>query len=387
VHLKPLPCLMAAAILCGMAASAQAEAPLRVLLLSGQNNHDWQATTPLLEEMMAASGRFSVDLLDAPETMTNALLEPYDLIVSNWTDWPEVEDRAWGAEAEAAFLKFIRGGGGFALFHAASAAMQTWPEYQQIVARTWGLETTGHGRIHAFEVNLADEDHPILAGLQDFWISDELWHAAVQLEEPEEEQILGWAHASAERGGSGEDEPVLLTTRFGTGRCFYLILGHDVHSMRNPAWQTLMLRGAEWAATGEVSIPAATPWPTSRSAAEVYRADLEQTLEEVAAYVPGQPRDAMILASQFVYLASEDDALRARLLRAFRALAESDAAPTARAFACEQLGLLGGPGDAPLLTPLLAEPELEVAARTALLRIAGPENAMALEPGGQDNNE
>ena len=34
-------------------------APVRVLLLSGQNNHDWKKTTPVLQAALEECGRFS----------------------------------------------------------------------------------------------------------------------------------------------------------------------------------------------------------------------------------------------------------------------------------------------------------------------------------------
>jgi len=37
-----------------------AEAPLHVLILSGENNHDWRETTPKLKSILTASGRFAV---------------------------------------------------------------------------------------------------------------------------------------------------------------------------------------------------------------------------------------------------------------------------------------------------------------------------------------
>jgi hypothetical protein len=39
-------------------------------------------------------------------------------------------------------------------------------------------------------------------------------------------------------------------------------------TMRNTAWKTLLQRGTEWAATGKVTIPPATDWPSTREDAE-----------------------------------------------------------------------------------------------------------------------
>jgi type 1 glutamine amidotransferase len=42
---------------------------------------------------------------------------------------------------------------------------------------------------------------------------------------------------------------------YGAGRVFHTVLGHADYSMRCPGFQTLLLRGTEWAATGEVTMP------------------------------------------------------------------------------------------------------------------------------------
>ncbi|MEI6674568.1 MAG: hypothetical protein WCO57_05275, partial [Verrucomicrobiota bacterium] len=48
---------------CLAAHSARAEeAKLRVLILSGANNHKWQETTPAIKATLEETGRFSVDV-------------------------------------------------------------------------------------------------------------------------------------------------------------------------------------------------------------------------------------------------------------------------------------------------------------------------------------
>ena len=37
-------------------------APMKALIVDGQNNHDWKASTPHLRQILEASGLFSVDV-------------------------------------------------------------------------------------------------------------------------------------------------------------------------------------------------------------------------------------------------------------------------------------------------------------------------------------
>src|SRR6266404_9716895 len=45
----------------------QAEKKIKVLIIDGQNNHDWKATTPHMKKVLEACGRFSVDVATTPE--------------------------------------------------------------------------------------------------------------------------------------------------------------------------------------------------------------------------------------------------------------------------------------------------------------------------------
>jgi len=55
-----------------------------------------------------------------------------------------------------------------------------------------------------------------------------------------------------EKGGSGNPETLCWTTDVAKGRCFNLVLGHDTTALNNPSCKRLILRGSEWAATGNV---------------------------------------------------------------------------------------------------------------------------------------
>ncbi|NQT89323.1 ThuA domain-containing protein [bacterium] len=234
------------------ASIAGAGTPLRVLLLTGRNNHNWKATTPVVQQMYEKSGHFTVTVCAKPETLTAEEFGKCDVVVSNWSNWPKTDHRDWGEDTEKAFLDFVRGGGGFVVFHAAAATFTAWPEFQQLIGTTWAKGKTGHGPIHEFEVKIADAEHPVTKGVKNFTMRDELWHRAGRTGEL---KILCTAMSEKKKGGSGQEEPVAHWREFGKGRCFHMILGHDAKTIENAGWQALMLRGAEWAATGKVTIP------------------------------------------------------------------------------------------------------------------------------------
>jgi uncharacterized protein len=230
--------------------------PVRVLIFSGQNNHAWQETTPVIQKTFNGNACFTVRITDRPDQCTAKELASYNVIVSNWnnyTDGPPAPVADWPVETKEAFLNFIRAGGGYVTIHAGGSSFYDWPEYQQIVA-SWEKGKTNHGRIHPFQVDNVCPDHPIVHDLKSFWITDELWNSSRL---PADCKILLTAFSSPESGGSGHNEPVLVVRSFGKGRCVSLVLGHDKAAMANSGWQSLLRRCAEWAATGKVTVP----WP------------------------------------------------------------------------------------------------------------------------------
>ena len=246
-------------LVCSLAAAdAPATNRLSVLILSGRNNHDWRQTTPALRRILEQTGRFTVEVTEDPSRCDRATFARCQVVVGNWSAWPDVTGRQWGPVAEQAFVDFVRGGGGFAVFHAGCATSYDWPEYQRMCCGFWDLKTTGHGPIHEFQVSFTGAPHPVTQGLANFFIRDELWH---RLGIQTNKTVLATAFSAPDKGGSGQNEPVVMTTQFGQGRCFHLVLGHDAATMENQAWKTLMTRGIEWAATGRVTLPPPASWP------------------------------------------------------------------------------------------------------------------------------
>jgi type 1 glutamine amidotransferase len=64
--------------------------------------------------------------------------------------------------------------------------------------------------------------------------------------------VLGTAANTGEDTG---EQPAIFAGTYGKGRIFHTILGHDETALRNTGFQSLILRAAEWASTGQVSIP------------------------------------------------------------------------------------------------------------------------------------
>jgi type 1 glutamine amidotransferase len=283
--MKCLPLLIAA--LCSslftiatvQAADSPAKAKTPVLLIDGQNNHDWKATTPLIKQTLEGSGLFTVEVATAPGKdgdmeSFKPEFSKYKVVVSNYngTDWSEATRKA--------FEKFVASGGGFVCVHAADNSFPGWDAYNRMIGlggwggrsekdgpyvrwkeeiksftRDLGKGSGGqHGKRTPFLMVVRDSDHPITRGLPQSWLQteDELYG---QLRGPAENMhVLATAFSEKETGGTGEHEPILMTIHYGNGRVFHTTLGHDINAMQGTAFQVTLQRGTEWAATGDVTL-------------------------------------------------------------------------------------------------------------------------------------
>ena len=139
---------------------------IRLLILSGANNHDWKSTTPVLKKMYEQSGRFTVAVTEDVPSLKGADFARFDALVCNYTTFPNVAGHRWPAETEKAFLDYIAAGHGLVLFHAASTAWNDWPEFGDLIGMTWQKGISAHGDYHSFAVTIVDHEHPVTRGMQ-----------------------------------------------------------------------------------------------------------------------------------------------------------------------------------------------------------------------------
>lgn len=230
--------------------------PIRVLLLTGQNNHDCQFTSMEVRRLLEKTGRFEVTVAFEPAILLNSKAPEagHDVFFIDYNG------KRWGDEAEAFFLDAVRSGTGVVFMHAANNAFPGWKEYEAMVGLAW-REGTGHGRFHEFDVKAIDTAHPITARVGKMTDHpDELYHRLVR-QEGADYRLLMTAHSAVETGGTGNDEPMLTVGMYGKGRICHTPLGHvwrgnvgSRASIHDPQLRYLLAIATEWAATGKCDI-------------------------------------------------------------------------------------------------------------------------------------
>jgi len=208
---------------------------IKTLLLSGGEIHDWrgcgQAALEALEEAKCFDVTYVQNDLDA---LIAPRLAPYDLLVFYYTVGTITDAQKNG------LLNWIASGKGFAGFHSAADSFRDCPEYRAMVG---GYFVT-HPHYRQYQVSVVDSEHPITKGLVEFNVTDEQY-------------ITNWdprVKVLASALWKGTAMPVAWTKDWGKGRVFWLALGHNPESARDPHFKLLLQRGAQWAATGEVKV-------------------------------------------------------------------------------------------------------------------------------------
>ena len=276
------------AVMVVTAGIGRTDEPIRVLIVDGQNNHDWRKTTPVLKSCLEATRRFQVDVVTSPDRNKPAedwngfrpQFARYGAVVSNYNGQP------WPKEVQKSLEDYVGNGGGLVIVHAANNAFPEWPEYNEMSGLGWrgadfGPRVTldkegkvvrteknqgpgaGHGSQHVFAVVVRDRQHPVMSGLPAEWmhVKDELYHG--QRGPAANMNILATAFSAKSTGGTDEHEPMVWWIPYGKGKVFTTVFGHGDYSMKCVGFQVIVARGTEWVATGKVTLPLPAKLPTA----------------------------------------------------------------------------------------------------------------------------
>lgn len=278
--------------LVSFSALAQKKKPISVLIVDGFSNHDWKQTTAVTKWILEESGRFVVDVSTVPadsieRSAWNPNFSKYAVIIQNTNNIQNSRLR-WSKQAEKQLEEYVKNGGGLYILHSANNAFSHWKEYDKMIGLGWrrasegyALEIdsannitriapdegkgTGHGeRFNALIQVLTP--HPINKGYPSQWQTANTEVYYFPRGPAENISVLSYAFDST---STKRTWPVEWVVKYGKGRVYNSSLGHLWKGESYPpayrciGYQTTVIRAAEWLATGKVTFPVPTNFPTA----------------------------------------------------------------------------------------------------------------------------
>ncbi|MFF5361712.1 ThuA domain-containing protein [Streptomyces scabiei] len=248
---------------------------LDAVLVCGGRWHDFDHARLRLLELLAEHPRVRTTVFQ--DYALTAALDAADLLVTYTCDVRP------GPAEQAALARFVERGGRWLALHGTNAVIEppapggprvfTTPRLLGEVAVVLGSRFLAHPPIEPYEVRVTRPGHPLVAGIEPFTVTDELYVCELhgELEVLLHAEYTGPCRGFAEGGTAALDRaprPVLYLRRHGLGEVCYFTLGHcrgryDVQDLgvadtgwedrgpwETPEFVTVLGRCVGWAAGG-----------------------------------------------------------------------------------------------------------------------------------------
>lgn len=263
---------------------------LNVLVAAGEvsmehdNEHrSFRLHTSLLTTVLESTGRFRVRVLEEFRGVGDELLDRFDVVLVMYEgrrDYFSVPE-GFGKTTNDAFLRFVRDKGrGMVWFHSSAPQDEDWGYPEEFNEMRGAVMSSQRGlrRRPVLEdvVRTVDPRHPITNGLPAQWsvtnddmLTGTVIHPGTQVlltvfDDAAPYRAANWPPPNVpvelppggldDLLGMNTDQPLAWINEWGAGRCFTLILGHDVDTFRREPFMTVLTRGVEWAASGQVTL-------------------------------------------------------------------------------------------------------------------------------------
>jgi cytochrome c len=217
------------------------EDDFRILVFTrtaGERHASIKAGARAIEDL-GRRNEFRVDVSADPSRFSDRNLRRYRAIVFLNTTGDILDDAQ-----QAAFERYIQGGGGFVGVHAAAETEPGWPFFADLL----GASASGASEITSATVKVADRVHPSSRVLPEYWTRTDQWYNF-------DASVRGLSHVLATvdettyAGGTmGFDHPIAWCKDFQGGRSWYTAGGHTSQSYSDRSFQRHLLGGITWAA-------------------------------------------------------------------------------------------------------------------------------------------
>ena len=249
-----------------LAAQGGAQSKARALALIGDRYHNADYIRVGLDKVFGPLG-VKVDYTIQYDAISRELLGKYQLFLilrdgmiwpdgylgpdayaayeqgfENKNEFPTVKSESWITEEQgAAIQEFVKAGNGFYPLHNSSHISLSSKNYREVMGGAY----IGHPTLRPFKVHITNRSHPIMQGVEDFYVTDEQHYVAYDkdrkyiLAESENTDGLNYE-------GHGAKSIAAWAYEYGKGRVAFTAVGHTIHALWVPQHLELQKRTVRW---------------------------------------------------------------------------------------------------------------------------------------------
>lgn len=223
-----------------------AKPKIKVLVITGGHDYDRK---PFYDAFDAISS-ISYDTIVHPRAnplIASPRVDEYDVLI--FYDMGE----AITPEQKKAYIDLLKKGKSMIFLHHSLVSYQDWPEFIKIVGGQYHTnpvvvdgDTLSANYEHdvVMPVKVEDSQHPVVRGINDFEIFDEIYSDVEIL--PSVKPLLGTTHPKSMRY-------LAWMNSYGNSDVLYIQLGHGESGLSNPNFRKLLRQAIEWSAARHLS--------------------------------------------------------------------------------------------------------------------------------------
>lgn len=215
--------------------------PLRVLVITGGHGYNAEEFNSMLSSLGPEITCEIAELPSAFEMFEPENRKKYDVLLF-YHMWQTIDEHQ-----QKIFSECIREGKPVVALHHSICAFDDWPEYWDIIGGKYfhkptvyrGKEFPACSYIHdlTFKVKIAERNHPVTKGINDFEINDETYKGyyvsedvkpLLTTDEQSSTPVIGWAK------------------KYGKAKIVVLQSGHDVPTFQNNNYRQLLKQAVMW---------------------------------------------------------------------------------------------------------------------------------------------
>ncbi len=166
----------------------------------------------------------------------------YSQALENSQDWPKEIFQPWITKEQGKAIKdFVSAGNGLYALHNSSNISLYSRDFRDVMGGAY----IDHPPLRPFRVRIANKEHPITQGVQDFTVNDEQ-HFVTYDKDPKNiilrsENVDGLGYADL-----GTQSISGWAYDFGRGRVVFTAVGHTLHAMWQPEYFKIQKNAVRW---------------------------------------------------------------------------------------------------------------------------------------------